>query len=62
MQDLALLLEVVQDGKHLRPVVDIGWRAVQLDQVERLQPGVGQAVLDEAGDVLPVIPVGRVGP
>ena len=46
--DLAGLDQVVAEAEHLGVVVEVGGRAVQLQQIDRLGPQVLQAAVDEA--------------
>ncbi len=49
--DLARLHEVVEDAEHLRHVVDLRVRAVELQQVDRIHLEVAQAALDPRAQV-----------
>src|SRR6185436_154421 len=52
---LALPHELVEDAERLRLVVDAGRRAMQLQQVQRLDLEVEQAALHETGQVAGIV-------
>ena len=58
--DFAGLRELVERGEHVRPVVHLGRRAVQLHEIERIGLQVLQAAINERGQILAVVTGGRV--
>jgi hypothetical protein len=45
--DFALFHEIVHRREHLRTIVDVGRRTVQLHEIQRFDSHVAQAVLDK---------------
>jgi len=58
--ELAGLDQTIEGRERLRLVVDLRWRAVQLDEIERIGLEIAEAAVDEGGQILPAVPGGIV--
>jgi hypothetical protein len=56
--NLALLCQVVEGSKDFRTIVDVGWRAVQLQQVEAFGLEILETAFDECGEIRGIVTVG----
>jgi len=52
--------QIVEDAKDFRPVVDLGWGTVKLDEIERFCLKVRKASFDVGRQVLAVVAIGCV--